>query len=80
MISPLDVIQEPLHQIIFALVPPPGILGGWLCFFVSLGVIGLLTAIVGDLASIFGCLVGLKDGVTGEFKLCAIVYLWWFGK
>ncbi|XP_045122490.1 sodium/calcium exchanger 2-like isoform X3 [Portunus trituberculatus] len=51
-------------KIIFALVPPPGILGGWLCFFVSLGVIGLLTAIVGDLASIFGCLVGLKDGVT----------------
>ncbi|XP_050732417.1 sodium/calcium exchanger 2-like isoform X8 [Eriocheir sinensis] len=51
-------------KIIFALVPPPSILGGWLCFFVSLGVIGLLTAIVGDLASIFGCLVGLKDAVT----------------
>jgi len=27
-------------------------------------VIGLLTAIVGDLAAIFGCLVGLKDTVT----------------
>ena len=26
--------------------------------------IGLLTAIVGDLAGIFGCLVGLKDSVT----------------
>lgn len=51
-------------KIIFALVPPPGILGGWLCFFVSLGVIGLLTAVIGDLAAIFGCLVGLKDGVT----------------
>lgn len=51
-------------KIIFALVPPPSILGGWLCFFVSLGVIGLLTAIVGDLAAIFGCLVGLKDAVT----------------
>ena len=41
-------------------------LGGWLCFFCSLGMIGLLTAVVGDLASIFGCLVGLKDSVTGE--------------
>lgn len=51
-------------KIIFALVPPSGILGGWLCFFVSLAVIGLLTAIIGDLAAIFGCLVGLKDGVT----------------
>ena len=26
--------------------------------------IGLLTAVVGDLAGIFGCLVGLKDSVT----------------
>ena len=40
--------------------------GGWPCFFVSLGMIGLLTAIVGDLASIFGCLVGLKKSVTGK--------------
>ena len=40
--------------------------GGWPCFFVSLGMIGLLTAIVGDLAGIFGCLVGLEDAVTGK--------------
>ena len=40
--------------------------GGWPCFFVSLGMIGLLTAIVGDLANIFGCLVGLKPSVTGN--------------
>jgi solute carrier family 8 (sodium/calcium exchanger) len=51
-------------KIIFALIPPAGMGGGWPCFFVSLGMIGLLTAIVGDLASIFGCLVGLKDSVT----------------
>merc|ERR1719346_447529 len=51
-------------KIIFALIPPAGLAGGWPCFFVSLGMIGLLTAIVGDLAGIFGCLVGLKDSVT----------------
>lgn len=39
-------------------------LGGWLTFFTSLGMIGLLTVIVGDLAGIFGCIVGLKDAVT----------------
>ena len=54
-------------------------LGGWPCFFVSLGMIGLLTAIVGDLANIFGCLVGLKKSVTGnymnEYWVVAIVYL-----
>ncbi|UYV61021.1 hypothetical protein LAZ67_1003139 [Cordylochernes scorpioides] len=51
-------------QILFSLVPPTSILGGWVTFFMSLLVIGLLTAIVGDLASIFGCLAGLKDTVT----------------
>jgi len=51
-------------KIIFALIPPAGLAGGWPCFFVSLGMIGILTAIVGDLAGIFGCLVGLKDSVT----------------
>lgn len=56
----------------FAFVPPAGIWGGWLSFFVSLVVIGALTAIVGDLASIFGCLVGLDDAVTGEFCLSLI--------
>ena len=52
-------------QIIFAFIPPPSIAGGWLCFVFSLGMIGILTAIVGDLAGIFGCLVGLRDSVTG---------------
>ncbi|CAB4054749.1 SLC8A [Lepeophtheirus salmonis] len=51
-------------KIIFAFVPPPGVGGGWPCFFISLGMIGILTAIVGDLASIFGCLVGLKPTIT----------------
>ncbi|XP_067128106.1 sodium/calcium exchanger Calx-like isoform X2 [Centruroides vittatus] len=51
-------------KIIFALVPPTAILGGWLTFVVSLIAIGILTAIIGDMASIFGCLVGLEDTVT----------------
>lgn len=51
-------------KVAFAFIPPPHFLGGWLCFFVSLGVIGLLTAVVGDAAAIFGCLIGLQDAVT----------------
>ncbi|KAF4518915.1 hypothetical protein B566_EDAN006753 [Ephemera danica] len=51
-------------KIAFAMIPPPGLFGGWPCFFVSLAVIGLITAIVGDLASIFGCIVNLEDSVT----------------
>ncbi|XP_035522805.1 solute carrier family 8 member 4a [Morone saxatilis] len=37
---------------------------GWACFFVSISLIGVLTAVTGDLASHFGCTVGLKDSVT----------------
>lgn len=39
-------------------------MGGWACFWVSMGIIGCLTALIGDLASFFGCTIGLKDSVT----------------
>ncbi|CAF1276099.1 unnamed protein product [Rotaria sordida] len=51
-------------KVLFAFVPPTSIAGGWLTFFVSLLFIAILTAIVGDVAAIFGCLVGLKDSIT----------------
>ena len=45
------------------MIPPPALLGGWPCFVVSLIMIGLIVIVVGDLAEIFGCLVGLKEEV-----------------
>lgn len=51
-------------KILFAFVPPTEYWNGWACFIVSISVIGLLTAIIGDLASHFGCTVGLRDTVT----------------
>ncbi|KAM9362919.1 sodium/calcium exchanger 1a isoform 1-T1 [Symphorus nematophorus] len=51
-------------KLLFAFVPPTDYWNGWACFFVSISVIGLLTAVIGDLASHFGCTVGLKDSVT----------------
>lgn len=51
-------------KLIFSIIPPPGLAGGWPCFVVSLIMIGGLVIIVGDLAGIFGCLVYLKDEVT----------------
>lgn len=35
-----------------------------MCFLVSITMIGLLTALIGDLASHFGCSVGLKDSIN----------------
>ncbi|XP_055003659.1 sodium/calcium exchanger 2b isoform X2 [Boleophthalmus pectinirostris] len=51
-------------KVLFACVPPTEYWNGWACFCVSISVIGLLTAIIGDLASHFGCTVGLRDTVT----------------
>lgn len=51
-------------KILFAFVPPTEYWNGWACFIVSICVIGILTAVIGDLASHFGCTVGLRDSVT----------------
>lgn len=51
-------------KLAFATIPPTDYWGGWACFTVSILMIGVLTAIIGDLASQFGCWVGLKDAVT----------------
>ncbi|XP_064624079.1 sodium/calcium exchanger 1-like isoform X3 [Lineus longissimus] len=51
-------------KVLFACVPPTDYWSGWACFVVSISMIGLLTAVIGDLASSFGCTVGMKDSVT----------------
>ncbi|XP_067389007.1 sodium/calcium exchanger 1 isoform X3 [Emydura macquarii macquarii] len=51
-------------KVLFAFVPPTDYWNGWACFIVSILMIGLLTAFIGDLASHFGCTIGLKDSVT----------------
>ncbi|XP_078398754.1 sodium/calcium exchanger 1-like isoform X2 [Cetorhinus maximus] len=51
-------------KVLFAIVPPTEYWNGWACFVVSILVIGILTAVIGDLASHFGCTIGLKDSVT----------------
>ncbi|KAJ2938497.1 hypothetical protein O0L34_g12992 [Tuta absoluta] len=51
-------------KIIFALIPPTDIGGGYVCFVVSIICIGLVTAVIGDVASHFGCTLGIKDSVT----------------
>ncbi|XP_043118779.1 sodium/calcium exchanger 1b isoform X2 [Puntigrus tetrazona] len=51
-------------KVLFAFVPPTDYWNGWACFVVSIIMIGVLTAFIGDLASHFGCTIGLKDSVT----------------
>mmetsp|Transcript_6710 Transcript_6710/g.4841 ORF Transcript_6710/g.4841 Transcript_6710/m.4841 type:complete len:102 (+) Transcript_6710:1493-1798(+) len=51
-------------KMLFSLVPPPHIWGGKLCFLFSIAFIGIITMIVGEIASLMGCVIGLKPGVT----------------
>nr|XP_053639650.1 sodium/calcium exchanger 1-like isoform X2 [Cherax quadricarinatus] len=51
-------------KVLFAFVPPTEYLYGWLTFWVSILLIGVVTAFIGDVASHLGCTIGLKDSVT----------------
>ncbi|CAL8117950.1 unnamed protein product [Orchesella dallaii] len=48
----------------FSLIPPPHMCGGWLCFFLALSAVGLLTKLVGDAASAFGRVCRLDPTIT----------------
>lgn len=51
-------------KLFFAIVPPTDYCGGWLCFWSSLMMIGIVTLVVGELAALLGCVVGVNDEVT----------------
>ncbi|KAL6424460.1 hypothetical protein ACFW04_009901 [Cataglyphis niger] len=65
--SAMDYLMHSLTifwKVLFAFVPPTDIAGGYLCFIVSILGIGVVTAVIGDVASYFGCTLGIKDSVT----------------
>lgn len=51
-------------KVFFAFIPPAHMMGGIPCFFISLAFIGFVTYIVGEFANLFGCVLGIKPGVT----------------
>lgn len=51
-------------KLAFATCPPTIYGGGWVCFFSALMLIGVVTGLIGDLASLFGCSLGLPDSTT----------------
>lgn len=70
--SPLDwafhVWSLPF-KLLFALVPPVDFCGGWLCFFCALGMIGVVTAMIGDTANLLGCALDMKA------PICAVTFV-----
>jgi len=51
-------------KVLHAVIPPTDYYGGWGTFWISLFFIGGITVLVGDVAKMLGCVIGLKDSVT----------------
>jgi len=51
-------------KLLFAFIPPTAIYGGYPTFVISIGFIGLCTAVIGDVAGHLGCYIYLKDSVN----------------
>merc|ERR1712001_364537 len=51
-------------KVIFATIPPAGMGAGYPCFVISIAMIGLCTAVIGDVAGHLGCFIFLKDSVN----------------
>jgi hypothetical protein len=51
-------------KLLCACVPPTTFGSGWPCFFSAIVLIGVLTALIGDVANLLGCALGLKNSVV----------------
>jgi Ca2+/Na+ antiporter len=51
-------------KLAFAIVPPPHMANGYPCFFISLVMIGVVTAIVAEFATLLGCIIRIDAGIT----------------
>lgn len=51
-------------KVAFATVPPPSVWSGGPCFFFSLAYIGVVTFIVGEVATVLGCVLMIKESVA----------------
>merc|ERR1719322_2348059 len=53
-----------IWKVMFAFIPPAGIGNGYPCFVISIAMIGVCTAVIGDVAGHLGCFIYLKDSVN----------------
>ncbi len=51
-------------KLLFAVIPPVKWGGGFPAFIVALSLIGIVTGVVGSVATMLGCVIGLKPSIT----------------
>jgi solute carrier family 8 (sodium/calcium exchanger) len=59
----LHIVSIP-WKVLFAFIPPTDYCDGWLCFCIALAMIGVVTMLIGDLAGLLGCTLGVQDSIT----------------
>ena len=52
-------------KLLFALTPPPRYWKGWFTFLLWIILVGAITALLGEFAKLFGCIIGLHDPAMG---------------
>jgi len=60
----MHVLSFPWKIFFAVFAPPPIFAGGWLLFFTALVHIGVVTALIADFASFFGCCLHVSNSVT----------------
>lgn len=66
-VTPLNLalhIVTVFWKVLFAFIPPADFCHGWACFFSALFMIGVVTAVIGDLAGLLGCVMGMPGSIT----------------
>lgn len=58
------MLGMPWKLLFSALVPPACLAGGWLCFSMALLCIGIVTAFIGDIASLLACCLGISEDIA----------------
>jgi len=51
-------------KLVFALIPPSSMCNGYVSFWVSLAFIGIVTWVVGEVATVLGCALSIRESVT----------------
>ena len=70
IVEDVDLMEALSHlasigwKLLFALIPPVEWGGGLPAFLIALAFIGVITAIVAEVAGVLGCALGLKEAVT----------------
>ena len=70
MIQEIDLYEALCHfcaigwKVIFATIPPASVWNGSASFVIALSFIGVVTYVVGEIATVLGCVLGIEESIT----------------